>query len=79
VRFHFPSFALGFGAGAATVLLGRELRPVLVEMASAVYGLADALAARVAMFHEDAEDVLAEARARARRPRPRGARARARA
>jgi hypothetical protein len=66
MRFHFGSFLLGFGAGAATVLVGRHLRPVLVEVASAGYQFADALAARVAMVQEDFEDVLAEAKARAR-------------
>lgn len=66
MRFHFASFALGFGAGAATVVVGRHLRPALVEVATSVYQLVDAAAARMAMVQEDFEDVLAEARARAR-------------
>jgi hypothetical protein len=69
MRFHLPSFLIGYGAGAATVLAGRHLRPVLVEVAAAVYSLADAVAARVAVFQEDVDDVLAEAKARARQPR----------
>jgi hypothetical protein len=76
MRFHFPSFVIGYGAGVLTVVAGRQLRPVLVEVASAVYSLVDAVAARVAMVQEDVEDVLAEAKARARQPRrPRRARA----
>lgn len=66
MRFHFGSFVIGFAAGAATVVVGKHLRPVLVEVASAGYQLADTLAARVAMVQEDFDDMLAEARARAR-------------
>jgi hypothetical protein len=67
VRFHFPSFLIGVGVGATGALIARHLRPVLVEVATAAYEVADAVAARVAMVQEDFEDVLAEARARARR------------
>ncbi len=66
MRFHLTSFALGFAAGAATVVIGRQFRPVLLEVATAAYQVADAVAARVAMFQEDVDDVLAEAKARAR-------------
>ncbi len=66
MRFHLPSFLLGYGAGAGSVLLAKRLRPLLVELAAAVYGLVDSLGARVAMQREDLEDLLAEARARAR-------------
>jgi hypothetical protein len=66
MRFHFGSFLIGFGVGAATVVVGRHLRPALVEIASAGFQLVDAVAARIAMVQEDVEDVLAEARARAR-------------
>ncbi len=71
MRFHFPSFVLGMGAGAAAVVVGRHLRPVLVEVASAAYQVADALAARVYVVQEDVEDILAEARARSRGEEPR--------
>jgi hypothetical protein len=75
MRFHFPSFLIGYGAGVATVVVGRQLRPVFVELASAAYWLADSVAARMAMVQEDFEDVLAEARARARGPSARRQRA----
>ena len=75
MRFHLPSFMLGYGAGAVSVLAGRRLRPFAVEVASAVYRLVDAIGARFAMQREDLEDLLAEARARVRTGRERGARA----
>jgi len=76
MRFHFPSFLIGYGAGVTTVLAGQYLRPLVVEMASAAFSLADAVAARIAVFREDVDDVLAEAKARARQPRrPKHARA----
>ncbi len=66
MRFHFTSFALGVVVGGSAVLVGRQLRPVFVELAAAAYQVADAVAARVAMVQEDFDDALAEARARAR-------------
>ena len=69
MRFHFPSFVLGYAAGASTVLLANQLRPIAVEVANGAYQVWDAIWARVAMFGEDVEDVLAEARARARSSR----------
>ena len=66
MRFHFTSFAIGVGVGVAAVILGRHLRPVFVEVASATFSVTDAVAARVAIVQEDVEDMLAEARAKAR-------------
>ncbi len=66
MRFHLPSFMLGYGAGAVTVLAGKRLRPFVLEVATAVYGLVGAVRARIAVEREDLEDVLAEARERAR-------------
>ena len=66
MRFHFTSFMIGVGVGAAGVVVGRHLRPVAVEFAKAAYQISDALSARVAIMQEDVEDMLAEARARAR-------------
>jgi hypothetical protein len=62
---------LGYGAGAASVLLARQLRPILVEVATAVYQITDTIWSRVAMVQEDFEDVLAEARARVYGPEER--------
>lgn len=66
MKFHWPSFLLGYGAGAGTVLLGKQLRPLALEIATAGYRFFDALMARTAMKKEDVEDIFAEARARAR-------------
>ena len=66
MRFHFTSFAIGVGVGVAAVVLGRHLRPVFVEVATAAFEVGDAVAARVAVVQEDLEDLVAEARARAR-------------
>ncbi len=67
MKLHLPSFLIGYVAGGATVLLGKQVRPLLVELATAAYRLLDAVAARVATRREDIEDLFAEARARARR------------
>ncbi len=66
MRFHLPSFVIGYAAGAGTILAAHRLRPLLVEVATAFYRLGDTLLARAAIKKEDLEDVLAEARARAR-------------
>lgn len=67
MRFHLPSFLLGYGAGAGSVLMAKALRPVLLELTTAAYRFVDAVAAKGAMKREDIEDLMAEARARARR------------
>lgn len=69
MKFHWPSFLLGYGAGATSMLFAKQLRPVVLELATAAYELTDTIAARAAMWWEDLEDVVAEAKARAR-PRP---------
>jgi hypothetical protein len=70
MKFHWPSFFIGYGAGAASVLFAKQLRPILLEVATAAYRLSDAVAARAAMWWEDIDDVLAEGKARVRSPRP---------
>ncbi|HVI95173.1 MAG TPA: hypothetical protein VM753_14265 [Anaeromyxobacter sp.] len=65
--FHLPSFLLGYAAGLGTGLVLPRLRPVALEVASAVFRFADDLAARVASVREDLEDVMAEARIRVRK------------
>lgn len=66
MKFHTGSFLLGYAAGAGSVLLGRRLKPVLLEAATAIYQVVDAVLARAAMSREDLEDIFAEAKARAR-------------
>ncbi len=79
MKFHWPSFLIGYGAGVATGLLGTRLRPMLVEVATAAYELGDAVMARFAVAREDVDDVLAEARMKARAKTARRPRARRRA
>lgn len=64
MKFNVTSFLIGAAAGAA--LLSKRVRPVLLEIATAAYRVADILTARAATKREDLEDLLAEARARAR-------------
>lgn len=66
MTFHFPSFALGFAAGASSVALRPHLRRIAVEMVTAGCRVADAIGVRLARSREDLDDLVAEARARAR-------------
>ncbi|MGD9765794.1 MAG: hypothetical protein AB7V27_19030 [Candidatus Binatia bacterium] len=73
MKFHVPSFLMGFAAGIAGSTILSRFRPLLTELASAGYAALDALSARAAVLGENVEDLLAEARSSAR---TRGARAR---
>jgi len=66
MNFHWPSFLLGYAAGAGSVLVYDRLRPFLVQVGSFAFEAVDSLLARATMVQEDIEDVFAEARARAR-------------
>lgn len=66
MKFHWPSFLLGYGAGLGSAGLARHMRPFFVELATAAWRLADEIVGRVVMVREDVEDVVAEAKARAR-------------
>jgi hypothetical protein len=70
MKFHFPSFVIGYAAGAATAALAPKLKPIVLELAAAGYRIADAIAVAAARKREDLSDLLAEARARAGRGRP---------
>jgi hypothetical protein len=70
MKFHFPSFVIGYAAGAATAALAPKLKPIVLELAAAGYRIADAIAVAAARKREDLADLLAEARARAGRARP---------
>jgi hypothetical protein len=69
MRFHLPSFLLGYAAGLGTGLVLPRLRPVAVEVAAALHKFAGDVAARVAAVREDLEDVVAEARFRVQQAR----------
>jgi hypothetical protein len=66
MRFHWPSFLIGYGAGVGSAALSRRFRPLMLEVATTLYRTFDSLAAQLVMRREDLEDLLAEARARAR-------------
>ena len=65
MRFHLPSFALGFGAGAASVTFARGVRPLVVVLGTAIVRGIDSLAAHMATLQEDADELVAASRARA--------------
>jgi hypothetical protein len=67
MKFHFPSFVIGYAAGAATAALAPKIKPIVLELAAAGYRIADAIAVVAARKREDLADLLAEARARAGR------------
>lgn len=66
MKFDLPSFLLGSGAAASTMLLGKRLRPVLLELATFLYRATDSVLARTSMKQEDLEELLFKARTRAR-------------
>ncbi len=65
MKFHFPSFAIGYGAGIASAVLAPRFRPVALALGTAGYRVLDAIAVSAARRREDLADLLAEARARA--------------
>ena len=64
MKLDIPSFLLGCGAGASTLLFGKRLRPILLEVATVLYRVADSVVARASMSQEDLAHLMAEARAR---------------
>lgn len=66
MKLDLGSFALGFVAGSATTLASKRLRPLLLDIATALYRFGDEMVAKAVTRREDLEDLLAEARARAR-------------
>ena len=66
MRFHWPSFLLGYVLGVGSATAADRLRPLALEIATTVYRAMDAAAARLVMKREALEDFFAEARARAR-------------
>ncbi len=65
MKLDFSSFLLGCGVGASSFLLGRHLRPLLLEAATIIYRLQERVMAGTPMGQEALAVLLAEARARA--------------
>jgi hypothetical protein len=66
MMFHLPSYLLGVATGAGGAALAPRLRPIVLEVATGCYRVADSVMVRVARGRENFSDLLAEARARAR-------------
>ena len=65
MKLDFSSFLLGCGVGASSLLLGRHLRPLLLEVATILYRVQERVMAATPMGQEALAVLLAEARARA--------------
>jgi hypothetical protein len=68
VKLDFSSFLLGCGVGASSMLLGKRLRPLVLEVATVFYRLQERVMAGTPMGQEALADLLAEARARVSLP-----------
>lgn len=66
MKFHVPSYLLGVATGASGAVLAPRLRPVVLELTTGCYRIADAVMVRIARGREAISDLLAEARALAR-------------
>lgn len=65
MKLDFSSFLLGCGVGVSSLLLGRHLRPLLLDAATILYRLQERVMAGTPMGQEALAGLLAEARARA--------------
>lgn len=78
MKFHFPSFLLGFGSATVLITAKDTLRPVAVELASLGLHVARVGRALVLRQRERVEDLWAEVeertRKRARRTKPKSGR-----
>jgi hypothetical protein len=68
VKLDFSSFLLGCGVGASTLLLGKRLRPLVLEVATIFYRVQERVMAGTPMGQDALSGLLAEARARASLP-----------
>ena len=66
MKFHLGSFLLGAAVGAGVSAMAPRLRPLALELLTAVFEAIDHLTVRIARSREAVEDFVAEARARAR-------------
>lgn len=67
MKLNLSSFLLGCGAGAGTVLLGKQLHPLLLEVATLLFRFTDTVLVKTGMPQETRENLLAEARSRSPR------------
>jgi hypothetical protein len=70
MKFHLPSFLIGFVAGAGAKALAPRIRPLALELMTVGYKLARGFMTQAARRREDFEDLAAEAKARARGETP---------
>ncbi|AKJ00275.1 hypothetical protein ATI61_104317 [Archangium gephyra] len=68
MKLDFSSFLLGCGVGAGSMLLGKRLRPVMLEVATLLFRLQERAMAATPMGQEALAELLAEARARVSLP-----------
>jgi hypothetical protein len=64
LKLDLSSFLLGCGVGASSLLLGRQLRPLLLDVATLLFRLQERVLARTPMKQESLAGLLGEARAR---------------
>jgi len=64
VKLNLSSFLLGCGAGAGMVLLGKQLHPLVLEVATQLFRFTDTVLTKTGMPRESREHLLSEARAR---------------
>ncbi len=67
MKLNLSSFLLGCGAGAGVVLLGKQLHPLVLEVATVLFRATDSVLTKTGMPHEIRESLLSEARARSPR------------
>ncbi len=67
MKLNLSSFLLGCGAGAGMVLLGKQLHPLLLEVATLLFRATDSVLTKTGMPQETRESLLSEARARSPR------------
>ena len=64
MKLDFSSFLLGCGVGAGSMLLGKRLRPLALEVVTLLFRLQERVMAATPMGQEALAELLAEARAR---------------
>ncbi|HYO64445.1 MAG TPA: hypothetical protein VEU33_00060 [Archangium sp.] len=68
MKLDFSSFLLGCGVGAGSMLLGKRLRPLVLDVATVLFRFQERVMAATPMGQEALAELLAEARARVSLP-----------